>query len=347
MAKLTRKLSPEIIRIKIDTVVRYLLFMVFVILFFCCSALAESNKIAFIIATEKEERYAKDKKYFFDEAKKLGLDVFFASSDGDQNKQNELVANAIEEGAKVLIIQPVDSFSAKRSVEIAKSQKIPVIAYDRIIYNADVDYYVTHDSVLVGVIQARECINFVKKDRKNVLIVAGGKNHSVAKQITAGNLMVLERYPNVKIIGVFYHENWDEKESYVTLRDVLEKTRDIDCILANNSSLARGAIKAIGEKGLEPGEFFIAGADADAQNIKLILQGKQKIEILKDIESLARTAVRVANEIIGGKVPNFHDKLNNGKVDVKVINVPVELIKRDNIEALIKRGFHRRGDIYD
>lgn len=309
------------------------------------SSLLSSNKVAFIISTEKEERYEKDKRYFFDEAQKLGLEVIFASSNNDQERQNEQVIKALREGAKVIVIQPVDSFKAKKAVEFAKSVQATVIAYDRIIYDADVDYYITHDSLLVGIIQARECVNF-PKEFKNVIVIAGGKNHSVAKQIVTGNLMILEKYPNVKVVGVYYHENWDESESYRTVKDILKANKQIDCILANNSSLARGAIKALEESTVDPRKIFIAGADADLQNIRLIVQGKQKVEILKDIEVLARTAAKISHEILSGRSPKFHTKLNNGKIDVKVINIPVELISRENIEILIKRGFHKKEDIY-
>ncbi|MCS7213444.1 MAG: substrate-binding domain-containing protein [Candidatus Calescibacterium sp.] len=305
-----------------------------------------AQRIAFIIATEKEERYKRDKKFFIDEGKKLGIEIFFGSSDNNQEKQNELVSKAVKEGVKAIVIQPVDSFQAKKAVEIAKAQKIPVVAYDRIIYDADVDYYVTHDSIMVGIVQARECVNFFK-DEKRVVVISGGKNHSVAKQITTGNLMILEKHPNVKILGIYYHEGWDEKESYTTLKNLLKTEKNISCVLANNSSLARGSIRALEEEGIDTKKIFVAGADADLPNIKLLLQEKQKLEILKDIEPLARTAVRVAYEIINGKQPSFQTTLNNGKVDVKVINIPVEVIKKDNIDILIKKGFHKKEDIYN
>lgn len=321
----------------------YLLFLIITTIFL--TSKARAYDVGFIIATEKEERYKKDKKSFLEEAKKLGISVFFASSDNNQERQNEQVSKAVSEGVKVIVIQPVDSFGAKKSVQIAKSHKIKIIAYDRIIYDADVDYYITHDSVLVGILQARECTKF-SGEKGNVVILSGGKNHSVAKQITTGNLMILEKIPNIKITGIFYHEKWDESESYLTMKEVLKKSSDLRCIIANNSSLARGAIKAMEESSLNPKDIFIAGADADLENIKLLLQGKQKVEILKDIEPLARKAANVSYDIIKEKNPDFQDVLNNGKVDVKVIKIPVELITVENIDLLIKRGFHKKEDIY-
>ena len=44
-------------------------------------ARAEDVKVGFILSTLQEERYAKDRTYFEDEAKKLGAKVVFAACD--------------------------------------------------------------------------------------------------------------------------------------------------------------------------------------------------------------------------------------------------------------------------
>ncbi len=303
-------------------------------------------KIAFILATEKEERYTKDKNFFRDEVEKLGGELFYGNSEGSQKKQNELVRKAVYGwGAGVVVIQPVDSFGAKESVDIAKARGVPVIAYDRIIYDADVDYYVSHDSFQVGVIQASEAVKFLGGEGSAV-ILSGGKNHSVAKQITAGNQLVIDRHPGIKLIGIFYHEGWDEKEGYSTLKKILGEGIVPDAVIANNSSLIRGAIKAIEEAGISK-KIFTAGADADLENCRLIAQGRQTIDILKDIEPLARTAARVAFDIARGKKVDFQKTLNNGKVDVKLVLIPVHLVTQDNMrKVIVERKFHPEEKIF-
>ena len=148
-------------------------------------------------------------------------------------------------------------------------------------------------------------------------------------------------------LGIFYHENWDEKESYNTMKELLKKTKDINVVLANNSSLIRGAIKALEEEGLDLKNIFTAGADADLENCRLIVKGKQNIDILKPIEPLARSAARVAYTISQGKTPQHNEKMNNGKVDVKVILIPVHIVSIQTIDdVIIKSGFHPREAIY-
>lgn len=316
----------------------------FIFYFFDSVSHSDEVTVGFILATEKEERYKKDKMFFLDEAEKLGMKVFYDHADNSIQRQKELLTNLEAKGIKFLVIQPVDSSLLSSEIQKLYSKGIKIIAYDRIIYDADIDFFVTHDSRMVGIIQAQEAVKYVG-DKGNYVILAGGKNHSVAKQITSGNLLVLDKYPGMKRLGIFYHENWDEKESYKTMKELLKKTKNIDVVLANNSSLIRGAIRALEEEGMK--NVFTAGADADLENCRLIIKGKQNIDVLKPIEPLARTAARVVYSLSQGRVPQYNEKMNNGKVDVKVILIPVHLVSISTIdEVIIKPGIHSREAIY-
>jgi D-xylose transport system substrate-binding protein len=316
----------------------------FIFGFFNPVSYSDEVKVGFILATEKEERYKKDKMFFLDEAEKLGMKVFYDQADNSIQRQKELIVNLEDKGVKVLVIQPVDSSLLSEEIQKLHSKGIKIVAYDRIIYDADIDFFVTHDSRMVGIIQAQEAVKYTG-GKGNYVILAGGKNHSVAKQITSGNLLILDKYPGMKRLGIFYHENWDEKESYRTMKELLRKTKDINVVLANNSSLIRGAIKALEEEGGK--DVFTAGADADLENCRLIIKGKQNIDILKPIEPLARTAARVAYSLSQGKIPQYNEKMNNGKVDVKVILIPVHLVSISTIDdVIIKPGIHSREAIY-
>ena len=54
----------------------------------------------------------------------------------------------------MLVLDAVDAKSAAATVERAKQSDMPVIAYDRLISDADIDYYVSFDNVRQGRIQA-------------------------------------------------------------------------------------------------------------------------------------------------------------------------------------------------
>ncbi|HBQ20574.1 MAG: hypothetical protein A2Z91_07305 [Deltaproteobacteria bacterium GWA2_38_16] len=310
------------------------------------SALPKKVKIGFILSTMQEERYQKDKTIFEETAKSLGADVIFESCNNNEQTQSAKVENLLSQGVQALVIQPVNSDAAGSFVNLAHDDKIPVIAYDRIIKNADLDFYVTQDSFKVGVLQAEAAVK-ATHGKGNYVVLMGQSGHSVAQEITNGNLSVLNKYPNIKVVVQQSHASWSPSESMATVENALTKYKNkIDAILANNSGMAHGAVQALKEQNLL-GKVFVAGADADLSAIRNIVSGHQQFEVLKAIKPLAEAAARTAVQLAKNEPPKFDELISNGKTKVKTINTPVYPVTKENIKTqIIDTGFHSAKDIY-
>jgi len=309
---------------------------------------SKTTKIGFLLSTLQEERYQKDKKYFEDKAHQLGAEVVFYASDNSERVQARKMENLLLKNVDVVVIQPVNSHAASTLVEMAKESQVPVIAYDRIIENADLDLYVTQNSREVGRLQAKAAVE-ATKGAGNYILLMGQAGHSVAQEITEGVKEVLKDYPKIKIVVEQNHDGWSASKAMATVENALTKFGGkIDAILANNSGMANGAVQAI--SGFDPklaGKIFVAGADADLAAIKNITKGLQHFEVLKDIQLLAETSAQIAYDLANGKGIDSKDSLWNGKKKVKVINTPVFPVSKNDIEkTIIKRGFHTRESIY-
>jgi D-xylose transport system substrate-binding protein len=296
-------------------------------------------KVAFLLSTLQEERYQKDKKYFEDEAKKDGLSPFTFSADNDNARQLSQVEDALSRGAKVLVIQPTDSAAAAAYVGKAREKGAKVVAYDRSI-KGDADFYVAHDSHKVGVLQAEAAIK-ATGGKGSYVLLNGQSGHSVASEIERGYKDALKPYVDkgdIKIVVEKNHDAWAPEQALKTVEDAIAKTKgDLQAILANNSGMARGAVQAVQAAGLKG--VFIAGADADAANANFVCEGKQSVEILKDIKPLAEKAAQVAASLATGKPVEGGEALPGTKTPV--IAVPVVLVDATNAKSvLIDSGFH-------
>ncbi len=304
-------------------------------------------KIGFILDNMNEERYAKDKRFFEEKAKALGAEVVFASANSDVATQMNKVENMLSMGVKALVIQPVDSNASAAMLNMAKKENIPVIAYDRIMFGAPLDLYVTQNSFQVGVLQAEAAVK-ATNGKGNYVILSGAEGHSVAEAITSGVLSVLAKYPDIKVVGKQYHPGWSTELALKTVENTLTRQNNkVDAILANNSGMAHGAVQAVAEQKLT-GKVFIAGADADLASIKDIVVGKQEFEVLKDIQPLAEKAAEAAVALAKGTEVVFDETVDNQSgTPVKVINTPVYPITKDNIEErIIQSGFHERDAVF-
>ena len=305
--------------------------------------------VAFLLATLQEERYQKDLKYFEQHAAELGMRTSVFAADNDGAKQLAQVENALGLGARVLVIQPTDSVTAARYVELAHEHGAKVIAYDRSIAHAKLDYYVSHDSYRVGVLQAKAAIAATGGKGAYVLL-SGQSGHSVASEITRGYLETLEPYLKtgaITIVAHQWHSAWSDEQALRTIEDALTKTdRKLAAILANNSGMARGAVQALLAKQLSG--VFVAGADADRENVQFVCEGKQTIEVLKDIAPLARTAADVAKQLLDGTPPAATSTIMLGSPAelVPVAGVRVEVVTPATVKALLfDTGFLSATDV--
>src|SRR3989338_5897974 len=322
--------------------------VVFILVLFSLNvfAVTQKVKIGFILSTMQEERYQKDKAIFEKAATKLGAEVFFESCNNNEQTQAAKVENLLAKGIQVLVIQPVNGDAAGTFVREAHEDQVKVVAYDRLIKNADLDFYVTQDSFKVGVLQAEAAVKATKGQGHYALLM-GQSGHSVAQEITRGNLSVLKKYPDIKIVVQQSHDNWSSQEAMATVENALTKHKNkIDAILANNSGMAHGAVQALKEQNLL-GKVFVAGADADLSAIKNIVAGHQQFEVLKAIQPLAQSAAEVAVKLAKNENPKNDGVVFNGKINVKTLNTPVYPVTKDNLKAqIIDTGFHSAKDVY-
>ncbi len=305
-----------------------------------------NTRIGFVLATMNEERYLKDRDYFTAMAKSLGADVEFAACDNKVDLQTSRVENLLAKGVDALVIQPVHSEAAAAMAKSAKADGVPVISYDRLIRNAPIDLYVTQNSFQVGVYQAEEAVKALG-GKGNVVILSGEPGHSVADEITRGNLSVLEKYSAIQVVVRQSHPGWSTAGALATVENALTRYKNqIGAVLANNDGMALGAVKALEEQSLA-GKVFVAGADADLTAVRNVLTGKQPMTVLKGIRPLAEAAARAAVALARKQPVKTDASMNNGFADIPVLNTPVEKVLKENLrDVVVGSGFHSAESVF-
>ncbi|RUY59779.1 ABC transporter substrate-binding protein, partial [Mesorhizobium sp. M7A.F.Ca.CA.001.09.2.1] len=109
--------------------------------------------VAFLMPDQASTRYEQhDYPGFAAEMKKLcpGCKVLYQNADADASRQQQQFNSVISQGAKAIVLDPVDSTAAASLVKLAQSQGIKVIAYDRPIPTAPADFYVSFNNEGIG-----------------------------------------------------------------------------------------------------------------------------------------------------------------------------------------------------
>src|SRR6185436_7002050 len=102
----------------------------------------------------QEERWKRDEAAMKAAIEKAGGKYISADAQGSNEKQVANIEDLVTRGAKVLVVLAWDADAVLPAVKRARSEGIPVIAYDRLIQDKDV-IYLTFDNVEVGRMQAQ------------------------------------------------------------------------------------------------------------------------------------------------------------------------------------------------
>jgi D-xylose transport system substrate-binding protein len=320
---------------------------------------ASKVKVGFLLKTMQEERYQRDKADFLAKAQAMGADVIFDAANNDEQAQLASFENMMTQGAQAIVLQPVNTGTAGNLVRRANRDGIRVVGYDSMLVNGPLDVMVMQDSWAVGTLQAEAMVKWLQAKKGDVkgrvALIRGQPGDSNATALSSGALEAIKKHPGLQLVADQSEEGWSSDKAMATAEDVLTKYKnDVSAFICNNSGLARGVIAALGGQDLASADkVFVAGSDADLANIQYVAQGKQAVEVWKQVKPLAETAAEIAvklaqNPKADPKTVTKVDKMvNNGAVEVPTIVTPVVLITKDNIdETLIAAGIYTKQQVY-
>jgi D-xylose transport system substrate-binding protein len=310
----------------------------------------EKPVIGLSLDTLKEERWQRDRDTFIAEAKKLGATVIVQSANSDDTRQVRDVESLISRNVDVLVIVPHNGAAMTRAVKSANDAKIPVIAYDRLILNANIDYYLTFDNVKVGEAQASYAAARLPKDRKaRIVRIYGAPTDNNAKLFKQGQDNILD--PLIKAGKVeVVHEDWaldwkPENAKKIMNAAITKGGRNLDAVVVSNDGTAGGAIQALIEEGLA-GKVLVTGQDADLAACQRILRGTQSMTVYKPLKNLASLAARVAVDVAKGTKPATTATLDNGSKAVPSIFEKIISVDKENLNStVVADGFHKASDL--
>jgi D-xylose transport system substrate-binding protein len=307
-------------------------------------------KIALLLPETKTSRYeTQDKPNFEKRVKALcsKCDIVYSNANQDASTQQSQAESALTQGAKVLVLDAVDAASAGTIVAKAKAQSVPVISYDRLITNADVDYYVSFDNVGVGKLQATTLVNKLKSEGKangTITMVNGAPTDNNAKLFKQGALSVFNS-SGIKIGKQYDTPDWSPDKAQTEMQQAITALGNNGFVgaYAANDGTAGGVIAAMKSAGIDPASRPTTGQDAELDAIQRILAGQQFMTVYKAVKPEAQKTAEIAVAVAQKKaVPGglVNQKVNNGKRDVpSVILTPVAVTKANVKDTVVKDGF--------
>jgi D-xylose transport system substrate-binding protein len=304
--------------------------------------------IGFSLGTTREERWLTDRDLFIKKAQELGATVNSVASDYDVDTQISQIENLISQGVKAIVVVPADSEKIAPVIAKANQAGVKIIAYDRLIKNSKPDFYVSFDSVKVGVLEAQSVLSVVNKG--NFAYVGGAPTDNNAILLSQGSMSILDpkiQSGDIKLVLNKLTDNWDPVIAYQNLKAYLNTGKTVDAVVAANDGTAFGVIQALHEKKLD-GKVPVSGQDAELAACQRIVEGTQTSTVYKPIKLLAAKAAEIAVAMARGEAPEITSTVNNGQIDVPSFLLNPTLVTKDNMmSTIVEDGFHSYNEVYN
>ena len=294
------------------------------------------------------ERWIRDRDVFVATARELGADVNVQDAGADAEEQISQIEYFISKQVDVIVVIARDCDVLSDVVQKAQNAGIPVISYDRMINNANTDFYISFDNRKVGEIMAQALIDAIPQGG-DIFMIQGSSSDNNVKMLKEGFDDTLED-TNLNVVYEANCDGWTAELAVGYVEEALEKYPHVKGIMCGNDDIASQVVQVLAENQLA-GNVVVIGQDGDLAACQRIVEGTQYMTAFKSIEDLAREAAKYAVEIGSGReaseLEGVTEKVNDGTYDIpsKVLD-PIAVTRENIDEVIIDGGFHRRDEVY-
>ncbi len=304
--------------------------------------------IGFSIDTLAIERWQRDLDIFINTAREQGAEVIVQNAGNSIEEQKRQLLYLLERNVDVMVVLPKDASSLTDEIQKIKSKGIPIISYDRLILNTDIDLYMSINSETVGQLMGQGLLNTCQG--RNWYCILGAQEDYNMTLILEG-LKKAIKGSDVELNHIFYTDGWNYDLSYQEMVRLISEEKLPDAIICGNDSVASSVIQALDRYSPDT-KLPICGQDADIAACQYIVQGKQSFTIYKPITKLAELAAKYA--VLMAKGQGIYNggynllTIDNGKGEMPVLWLEPVLVNKENLDhVIIDSGFHSKSSIYN
>ncbi|MFT8857563.1 sugar-binding protein [Bifidobacterium aquikefiri] len=287
---------------------------------------------------------------FEDQLSEAGFKPLIQAADNKVPQQQQQIEAMIEQGAKVIVVGPIDGTQLGSVLGKAKEAGVAVIGYDRLIENTDgIDAVVQFGSIKTGELQGQALLDGLAEKKGsgpyNIELFGGGPADPNAPNFFKGAMTVLQPKIDDGTLTVVSGQtdftqaatpDWDNSKAQQRMDSLLSgnySDKKIDGVLSPNDGIARAIITACEQAGQDIP--VVSGLDAENESVTWIWEGKQWSTIAKPTDALVAKSVELIKVLqTGEELPAADDKADNGVIDVPLYELdPVVVTKANEKEV--------------
>jgi len=276
-------------------------------------------------------------------AKSQNLDMLaVVNANSQPSKQVNDIQTMLTEGAKGIVLSPVDSGAISATLNMLESKKIPVVAVNDPPTSGKVAIVVQADNTAYG---ANECEAMVKAGitSGSVVNIQGDQSNVAGRQRSDGfeNCMK-QKAPNVKVLRVA--TKWDAPSATNGLQTLISAHPDIKGVaMAAGGAFLPAVMAVLKSKGMlvpksDPKHVFLTSIDGIELEYKAMSQGYEDFVVAQPVSDYAKYGIEYLTQAMQGKTftagPTDHGSTIIQSGQYLLDQLPAKLITPDNLSTV-------------
>lgn len=220
-------------------------------------------------------------------------------SESQVDKQIEMLQAALDKKPDALGFAALDSQASVNLLEKAKSEGIPVIAFDSGVESDIPLATASTDNIAASALAAEKMAELIGGEGKIALVVHDQTSITGISRRDGFVNFIEENYPNIEIVDIQYGGG-DHLKSTDLAKAIMQAHPDLKGIFGANEGSAIGVINAVKEMN-KVGEITVVGFDSGKQQIDAIKDGVMAGAITQNPVGIGYETVKAAVAAINGE----------------------------------------------
>ncbi len=317
----------------------WVLLLCMIIALTSCTQKSQSKQITFgfLIHSLSNSRWQIDVNNIQERSAEKGINCIIKNADGNENLQAQQAKELIAQGVDALVIVAANANTAAQIVRLSKKSGIPIIAYDRLVQNCDLDYVVSYDYIKIGELLANYVFSKIKSG--NIVLLYGDSDDANAIMVTEGIEKTIQKVNTQNQYNIVFKtniEDWSYKNAEYDFSKVVNcYPHQIDGVIACNVPLALATVDVLKNNGLDPSKTIITAQDSNDEILQSIKNNEANMTVMKSIKDLSYKLVDIIEKVVSGNGDiEINGYVNNRQKNVSAILLTPYVLDISNIEQI-------------
>ena len=248
----------------------------------------------------------------------LKLNIIGPDTEEDYEPQNQMVADAVSEGAEAIVFSAIDYENNAAAIDAAAKEGVKIVAIDSNVDSEAVSTYIGTDNYAAGQMAAQAALERVKTPLK-VGIVNYDISSANGQERERGALDAFADSGRAEVVIVI-NTLAEARHAQMDTATLLAVHPEINVLLAFNEPTSVGAAQAIEQLGL-CNSVFLVGFDSNVATVDGLQEGSVDALIVQNPYAMGYLGVESAYKLLAGQAGSME----------RIVDTSTQIVDRNNL----------------